>query len=176
MEISSVGVLQMMMASSRPNSTVWIGNIDSRATEFQVLKLAEPHGKVVKFDFMYSKDDAGGRIPRGYAFVTYDNYVSASEAIRQLNGCQLLSKKLKAQPAVTTSHTCSSWGSKIPATLTASLNKTTDDSKTDSSKAKEQKIKAMEAKLKALSQQKNDEFNLAVPTTSSKRTKKPYDR
>ena len=52
------------------SSTVWIGNISSKATEYQVLKLAESIGKVVKFDFMYH-DGQAGTLPRGYAFVTY---------------------------------------------------------------------------------------------------------
>ena len=80
--------------SSSLKSTVWIGNIDSKATEAQVLKLVKPFGKVVKFDFIYSLKD-NERIPRGYAFVTYDNYVSADKAIRGLNGLQVLNKTLK---------------------------------------------------------------------------------
>ena len=57
-------------ASSPISSTVWIGNISHNSTEYEVLKLAETIGKVVKFDFMYH-DGQAGTLPRGYAFVTY---------------------------------------------------------------------------------------------------------
>ena len=56
--------------SSPISSTVWLGNISPNSTEYQVLKLAETIGKVVKFDFMYH-DGQAGTLPRGYAFVTY---------------------------------------------------------------------------------------------------------
>ena len=58
------------VASNPISSTVWIGNISPNATEYEVLKLAESIGKVVKFDFMYH-DGQAGTVPRGYAFVTY---------------------------------------------------------------------------------------------------------
>ena len=101
-------------------STIWIGNIDTKSSEAQILQLVKPYGKVVKFDFIYSLKD-NERIPRGYAFVTYDNYVSADKAIRGLNGLQVLNKTLKVQPASST-NTVSSSVKKLPASLSASLN------------------------------------------------------
>ena len=156
--------------SSSLKSTVWIGNIDPKATEAQVLKLVKPFGKVVKFDFIYSLKD-NERIPRGYAFVTYDNYVSADKAIRGLNGLQVLNKTLKVQPASST-NTVSSSVKKLPASLSASLN-----NKVNEPESKESKIKALEAKLKAL-EHSQDQFKL-VPTQSNSSKKvrsKPYDK
>ena len=70
-------------SSSNPlSSTVWIGNISSKATEYQVLRLAESIGKVVKFDFMYH-DSQSGTLPRGYAFVTYSGKVGVDLQLRQ---------------------------------------------------------------------------------------------
>ena len=158
----------MASSSSHLKSTIWIGNIDPKATEAQVLKLVKPHGKVVKFDFVYGLKDATSneRIPRGYAFVTYDNYVSANQAIRSIQGLQLLSKPLKAQWSSSSSGSSSS-GSKVPLSLSLS-------SKTAQSKlSKESKIKAMEAKLKSLEKSK-DEFKVVVP--AAKKNTKPYDR
>ena len=37
----------------RLSSTVWIGNLGSSLTEYQVLKFAQQVGNVEKFDFMY---------------------------------------------------------------------------------------------------------------------------
>ena len=164
--------------SSSLKSTVWIGNIDSKATEAQILKLVKPHGKVVKFDFIYSHvtDTSSERIPRGYAFVTYDNYVSADKATRALNGVQVLSKCLKVQ--ISSSNSCSSSnssngsGGSLPLSLSMTLDK-----KTDSKTTKLSKIKAMEAKLKALERSDSDEFRLAVPGLKSiNRSQKPYDK
>ena len=167
-------------ASSSLKSTIWIGNIDSKATEAQILKLVKPHGKVVKFDFIYThvSDSGGDRIPRGYAFVTYDNYVSADTATRTLNGLQVLSKCLKVQ--ISSSNSCSSSSSSgSSASLPLSLSMNLDqNNKTDSISltSKQRKIKAMEAKLKAL-ERSGDEFKLAVPGIASNcRSQKPYDK
>ena len=164
--------------STSLKSTIWIGNIDSKATEAQILKLVKPHGKVVKFDFIYShvSDSGSERIPRGYAFVTYDNYVSADTATRTLNGLQVLSKCLKVQ--ISSSNSCSSSSSSgSSASLPLSLSMNLDHNKTDSISltSKQNKIKAMEAKLKAL--ERSDEFKLAVPGVASNcRSQKPYDK
>lgn len=175
------------MASTGLKSTIWIGNIDSKATEAQILKLVQPHGKIVKFDFIYGLKEPSSteRIPKGYAFVTYDNYVSADSAIRSLNGIQVLSKSLKVQLSSSTAPSLSSMkssnsSSSVPLSLSVSLNKNPKKS-VDNSKAA-QKIKAMEAKLKALERNSasGSEFHLAVPGASGTSIKrhdfKPYER
>ena len=155
-------------------STIWIGNIDTKSSEAQILQLVKPYGKVVKFDFVYTLRD-NERIPRGYAFVTYDNYVSADKAIRGLNGLQVLSRTLKVHPASSSNQSSSSAGSKkLPATLSVSL----DSTKNNESQSKESKIKALEAKLNAL-KRNQEEFKL-IPTQpgggSKKIRSKPYDK
>jgi RNA recognition motif-containing protein len=172
------------MASSSSKalkSTVWIGNIDQTATEAKVLKLVKPFGNVVKFDFIYTSKDStcstAERVPRGYAFVTYENYVAADEAIRGLNGIKLLSKNLKVQPASSSSTSSSSFSSvskNLPLTLSMGGRNHKVASST-SNLSKESKIRAMEAKLKAISQEKCDEFKL-VSTNKPKNNTKPYDR
>ena len=162
--------------SSSLKSTIWIGNIDTTADEAQILKLVKPFGKVVKFDFLYThvSDSTSERIPRGFAFVTYDNYVSADSATRHLNGVQVLSKCLKVQiSSSSNSSSTSSSGSSASLPLSLSMN---IENKTDSKSSKLSKIKAMEAKLKAL--ERSDEFKLAVPgiVSSSKRSQKPYEK
>ena len=162
------------MSSSNSNtslkSTIWIGNIDQKATEGQILKLVQPYGQVLKFDFIYQTSlENNERIPRGYCFVTYDNYVSADSALRGLNGLKVHNKTLKVQ--ISSSSAGSSSKKSLPPSLSAGSSKSNKSTKNTN---QDSKIKALEAKLKAL-ESKPDEFKLAVP--SAKHTKhKPYDR
>ncbi|XP_046560848.1 probable RNA-binding protein 18 [Haliotis rubra] len=73
---------------------LWIGNLDSRLTEFTLLKVVQRYGDLQKFDFLYNK--AGPEIgkPRGYCFVSYHNRQNAEKALKALNGKLALSKKL----------------------------------------------------------------------------------
>ena len=161
--------LLQMMSSSSLKSTIWIGSIDPKATEGQILKLVQPYGQVLKFDFIYqTSTETNERIPRGYCFVTYDNYVSADAATRGLNGLKVLSKTLKAQ--ISSSSSSSSSKKSLPISLSAGNVKKTDDLKS----TKNNKIKALEAKLKALESCKKDEFKVVPSTSRSKH--KPYDR
>ena len=50
---------------------LWIGNIDQKIDEYQLLKICEKFGQVTQFDFLYHINDRGDRTPRGYAFVTF---------------------------------------------------------------------------------------------------------
>ena len=51
-------------STSTHRSTIWIGNLDPRVTEYQPLKEVEPFDRVVRFDFMYSNNELGDRLPR----------------------------------------------------------------------------------------------------------------
>ena len=65
---------------------LWVGNIDSKLSEYQLLKLFEAFGKVTAFDFLYTMNtEKGSRTPRGYAFVTFESSDAAKKAIQQLN-------------------------------------------------------------------------------------------
>ncbi len=184
-------------SNSHLKSTIWIGNIDQRATESQVLKLVKPFGKILKFDFIYSSTaSTGERVPRGFAFVTYDNYVSAGNAIQKLNGLQVCSKNLRVQTAssqaASSSHIAmlskKGGGGQLSAPLSLTVSLDSSKKKTSiSGTAKESKIKALEAKLKALSRSSEGEFKPVVADNSKSKSsisslskhshsKKPYDR
>ena len=164
-------------STKRLSPTVWIGNISSKATEYQVLKLAEQVGKVHKFDFMYQIGSSGSgsavssqKVPRGYAFVTYSHYAMADEAIRTLNGRSLCGRAILVQPATSNSTDLNHDKNTVPKSLSMSMK-----SASGSSMSKEDKIKAMEMKLKALEGGDSQEFKVVVPQTK-KHTSKPYDR
>ena len=78
--------------SDQPNVKIWIGNIDIKLTEFQLLKIVEKFGKIASYDFLYNINDRGGRTPRGYAFVTYKTAADAATAIQQLHKKKLLDR------------------------------------------------------------------------------------
>ncbi|TRY70533.1 hypothetical protein TCAL_06129 [Tigriopus californicus] len=146
-----------MSSSSRK---IWIGNIDVKATEYQLLKLVEPFGAIEHFDFVYSLNAQGQRVPRGFAFVTFEQAISAVKAIRQLDSLKVLSRHLRVKPATSNADPALKDlkrprpGPSCTASSSASL----------SLGEKQAKIRAMEAKLKAL--QTNDlEFKVVTPTT-----------
>lgn len=154
-------------------STIWIGNIDTKATEAHILKLVKPHGKVVKFDFVYTHTGSE-RVPRGYAFVTFDNYVSADAAIKALNGVAVLSKHLKVQLSSSTNTPSSTISNTKSLPLSLSMGSKQKSSTGQASSLS--KIKAMEARLKVLEQKKSDEFTLALPGLETSKRPKPYDK
>ena len=175
-------------SASTSRSTIWIGNLDPRVTEFQLLKVVEPFGRVVRFDFMYSNNDRGERLPRGYAFVTFEDYVTASEAIGKLNGLKLMNREMRVQPSSATAVPSKSSSSALSLPLSISVNLSEKDKsrKDPKSISKLSKIRAMEAKLMSLSQ--GEDFQLQVPASgpvkssssssasSSSHQKKPYER
>ncbi|XP_064616665.1 probable RNA-binding protein 18 [Liolophura sinensis] len=73
---------------------LWVGNLDTRITEFTLLKLLQKYGSLDKFDFLYHKSGPDQGKPRGYCFVSYHSPEEASRAIQGLNGKLALSKKL----------------------------------------------------------------------------------
>ena len=79
---------------SDPNVKVWIGNIDHKLTEYQLLKILEKFGKITSFDYLYHINDRGLRIPRGYAFATFQSANCAAEAIKSLHKKKILTKEL----------------------------------------------------------------------------------
>ncbi|XP_018027966.1 probable RNA-binding protein 18 [Hyalella azteca] len=76
---------------------LWIGNMDPRITEYKFLKMVEKFGKLAEFDFLYQKssgDKGGLGVPRGYAFVTYEESASAQSAQRTLDGLDVAGRRL----------------------------------------------------------------------------------
>lgn len=70
---------------------------------YKFLKMVEKFGALAEFDFLYQKSggtgttgDRGGGvgIPRGYAFVTYQNAESAQSAQRTLDGLDVAGRRL----------------------------------------------------------------------------------
>ncbi|XP_067868663.1 probable RNA-binding protein 18 isoform X2 [Heterodontus francisci] len=59
-------------SSSQEGHRLWIGNLDSRLTEYNLLKLLQKFGKVKQFDFLFHKSGPLEGQPRGYCFVNFE--------------------------------------------------------------------------------------------------------
>lgn len=76
---------------------IWVGNLDSRLTEFQLIKVLKKYGNVKKFDFLFHKAGPLKGHPRGYCFVTYETKEQAEHALNCLHGKLVFSKTLVAK-------------------------------------------------------------------------------
>ncbi|XP_064457170.1 probable RNA-binding protein 18 [Ornithodoros turicata] len=162
---------------------IWIGNLDSRLTEFHLVKVLKKFGNVKKFDFLFHKSGPLRGHPRGYCFVTYETKAQAEEALRNIHGKQLLSKTMVAK-----------WANTIPnddpvARKSGSQGGSSHKDRKAAENVKSQ-IHAIEAKLKAMERDKEDDISrlllstppqpqqrLAIPhQPSHQHSRKPYER
>jgi RNA recognition motif-containing protein len=84
------------MASSSSRK-VWLGNVDPRVSEYQLLKAASAFGRIETFDFVYGVDGAGRRVPKGFAFVTFAANIAAEKAIAGLDGVRIGDRRIVAK-------------------------------------------------------------------------------
>jgi len=162
----------MEKPSSENNSAhikLWVGNLSNKVTEYQLLKIFERFGNVSQFDFLYHISESGKRTPRGYAFITYSDKISAENALKSLNKTKLLDREIIVRLAnPKTDHVCTPRAI-IPAALKAG-------SKTVLSKSeKAQKIKELESKLKFMENSSKNEFEI-VNVPERRRMSKPYEK
>jgi RNA recognition motif-containing protein len=148
------------------NVKLWVGNLDTKLTEFQLLKILEKFGKICSFDYLYHITDRGGRTPRGYAFVTFVSAASAVEAIKGLHNKKVLSKELVVRYATPKSDSYQTISKPIPAALKAG-----NTSKKLSEDERLRKIKQLEEKLNKMQNSQEEDFKIKPCSTSRS---KPY--
>ncbi|KAL1425022.1 hypothetical protein MTO96_019599 [Rhipicephalus appendiculatus] len=85
------------LAHETDDKRIWVGNLDSRLTEFQLIKVLKKYGNVKKFDFLFHKAGPLKGHPRGYCFVTYETKEQAEHALSCLHGKLVFSKTLVAK-------------------------------------------------------------------------------
>ncbi|XP_038049836.1 probable RNA-binding protein 18 [Patiria miniata] len=73
---------------------LWIGNIDEKISEYNLLKLLRRHGEIAQFDFLFHKTGPSEGKPRGYCFVSFKTQEEAELAIHALDGKLALNKRL----------------------------------------------------------------------------------
>ena len=163
------------MSETEAHVKLWVGNLDSKLTEYQLLKILEKFGEVSSFDFLYTITETGKRHPRGYAFVTYTSAASAGAATKALNGVKIMGREVVVRPANPKTDPVKTIARPIPPALRAGTgDKLSDDQKALKIKALEAKLAKMESKGK-----EEGEFKIApdLPSSSSSHArKKPYSR
>ncbi|OWF56095.1 probable RNA-binding protein 18 [Mizuhopecten yessoensis] len=129
---------------------VWLGNLDSRLTEFSLLKVLQKYGSLKRFDFLLHKSGPDVGKPRGYCFVSYQHRKDAERAVKGLNGKQALSKRMIVKWAHAEKHEVE------PVTrLSVKKDPVTFVTKEDNH-SPESTIKAIEEKLRNMEETRDD--------------------
>ncbi|XP_008803933.2 probable RNA-binding protein 18 [Phoenix dactylifera] len=74
------------MVDEKGESRLYIGNLDQRITEANVIKMFSPFGKIVSEDFLWHTRGPKRGEPRGYAFIQYSTKEEAQLAKSKMNG------------------------------------------------------------------------------------------
>ena len=147
---------------------LWLGNLDTKLTEYQLLKICEKFGEVSTFDFLYTITEGGKRYPRGYAFVTYTTAATAEAAIQALHGKKVLGRELVVRLANPRADHTRVASRPIPAALKAGGGTSLSEEQ------KAARIRALEAKLAGMEGGAREEFRVTAGPSTSQR--KPYSR
>lgn len=75
---------------------IYVGNLPFEATEQQLQELFAPHGAVAKVKLV---EDFNTGQPRGFAFVTMEDWKEAQQAIKALDGQDFGGRPLKVNQA-----------------------------------------------------------------------------
>lgn len=139
---------------------LWIGNLDPRLSEYNLLKLLQKYGTIDKFDLLFHRSGPLSGFPRGYAFCTYKNTEDAVLAMQNMDG-QLVGSK---QITVRWAHSMSKdeMESKPKAELSIPVLAGAKSSKAEKKPvSKKTAIQAIEAKLRLMEQSTtSDEFEI----------------
>ncbi|XP_028665062.1 probable RNA-binding protein 18 [Erpetoichthys calabaricus] len=165
-------------STSQEGHRLWIGNIDPKITEFNLIKLLEKFGKVKQFDFLFHKSGPLEGQPRGYCFVNFETKEEAERAIHCLNGKLALSKKLVVRWAHAQVKRFDQY--KNDKILPISLEPSSSTEISQTTLSVNAKIKAIEAKLKMMADNPDADYTGPSAYSYNKPTDKkrstPYSR
>ncbi|XP_066603421.1 probable RNA-binding protein 18 isoform X2 [Prorops nasuta] len=136
---------------------LWVGNLDLRINEYQLLRIVQKYGNIEKFDLLFHRFGPQAGQPRGYAFVTYKRVEDAEVAKDALNNLRIGAKNMVVRYAHSVTETELEKPKQkidIPALAGAKLD--------DNRISRETAIQAIEAKLK-LMKECQEEFELNKP-------------
>ncbi len=157
---------------------VYIGNLSSRASECHVLKLAKPFGAIEKLDLVCGLNRCGQRVPRGFAFVTFRDASAARKAVSALDGVTLLGRQIRVSVAKPSNHELrrllGEEGRKGRKRTLEEARRSEEEEEEEQRKvtagpSNEDKIRALEAKLKTMEE---EQFRLAIPEKKPSYSKK----
>lgn len=92
-ETHSVQKLKGVIEGKRVNR-LYIGNLDHRITEYQVIKMFSPFGKICFEEFIWHKHGPRKGEPRGFAFIEFSKREEAEKAKESMNGRLALGRPL----------------------------------------------------------------------------------
>ncbi|XP_051168117.1 probable RNA-binding protein 18 [Leptopilina boulardi] len=136
---------------------LWVGNLDLRINEYQLLKLLQKHGTIEKFDLLFHRSGPQAGQPRGYAFVTYKLVKDAECAMEKLHNLRIGSKNIVVRWA----HSVSESDMEKPKPK-IDIPALAGAKKEDNKISRETAIQAIEAKLKMM-RESPEEFELNKP-------------
>lgn len=81
----------------RREKTLFVGNLDSRVTEYMLIKKFEKYGEIVREQYMWHKSGEMRGQPRGYAFIEYDSRDAALKAQEATDKMMLGERRLNVR-------------------------------------------------------------------------------
>ncbi|XP_008545552.1 probable RNA-binding protein 18 [Microplitis demolitor] len=149
--------LNPIKSNSLEDRRLWVGNLDLRINEYQLLKIVQKYGKIEKFDLLFHRSGPQAGQPRGYAFVTYATVEDAEKAKGILHNAKIGCKNVIVRWAHTVSEV------EIDKTKPLiDIPALSGAKKEDKKISREVAIQAIEAKLK-LMKECEEEFELNKP-------------
>ncbi|XP_013194837.1 probable RNA-binding protein 18 [Amyelois transitella] len=146
--------LEPMHQSDVCEKRLWIGNLDTRVNEYQLLKMVRVYGNIEKFDMLFHRTGPNFGQPRGFAFVTYKLKQDAINAMKSLNGQLLGGKRICVKFAKNTSEDQEKPKPELGIAALAGA-------KPESKLSKKTAIQSIEAKLKMMESMKpGDDFEI----------------
>ncbi|XP_011135974.1 probable RNA-binding protein 18 [Harpegnathos saltator] len=153
--------LEPIKSNQVEDRRLWVGNLDLRINEYQLLKLVQKYGTIEKFDLLFHRSGPQAGQPRGYAFVTYKTIPDAKTAKAALHNLKVGAKNIIVRWAHSVSESeMDKPKPKIDIPALAGAKK--EDKKI----SRETAIQAIEAKLK-LMRESEEEFELNKPLEGS---------
>ncbi|KAF2349171.1 RNA recognition motif domain [Trinorchestia longiramus] len=141
--------------------------------------MVEKFGKLAEFDFLYQKssgDKGGMGVPRGYAFVTYEDATSARSAQRTLDGLDVAGRRLAVKWAHLqdqTKYLSSKAQMTKPAPAVLRVKPRDASASTESKNSLSDRIANVEAAISALSTPTSDCLSV-MPDTGRDATRPTY--
>ncbi|CAL8087181.1 unnamed protein product [Orchesella dallaii] len=155
--------------------------------------MVQRYGTIDNFDFLFHRSGPNAGLPRGYAFVTFQDKEAAEKCLKSLDGVKVMDKHVAARWAHQAIATFIDEETKLKSKLPALSMKKEEPAPTPTV-TKERAISAIEAKLRAMEREREHgepaasssgnffyQYNKDQQSTGAMKTKtfhqrRPYDR
>ncbi|XP_043275223.1 probable RNA-binding protein 18 [Venturia canescens] len=149
--------LEPIKSNAIEDRRLWVGNLDLRINEYQLLKIVQKYGTIEKFDLLFHRSGPQAGQPRGYAFVTYRDARDAERAKDVLHNVRLGTKNIVVRWAHSVSE-----GELDKPKAKLEIPALAGAKKEDKKISRQTAIQAIEAKLKMMNESE-EEFELNKP-------------